>query len=108
MILNLIKNLLGIGGNSAALEAALAAKPLLLDVRTKGEFAGGSVPGAVNIPVQELEARLAELRGKNEQIVVFCRSGSRSAMAKSILERNGLGQVVNGGSWQNVKQHLQK
>ncbi len=107
MLLNLIKSLLGIGGNSAALQAALANKPLLLDVRTKGEFAGGSVPGAVNIPVQELETRLGELREKNRQIVVFCRSGARSGMAKSVLERSGFGSVVNGGSWQNVKRFLQ-
>lgn len=73
----------------------------LVDVRTPGEFSEGSVPGAVNIPVDEISQRLEEFKGK-EQVVVFCRSGSRSSRAEGILTNNGIKNVVNGGTWQMV------
>ena len=76
----------------------------LVDVRTPEEFAEGSVPGAVNIPLDILPGKLAEFKGK-EHTVLFCRSGARSGMAKTFLENNGLRGVVNGGSWQNVNQY---
>jgi|694.fasta_scaffold28506_6 phage shock protein E len=74
---------------------------MLVDVRTEEEFAGGSVKGAVNIPVDEVEDRLAEF-GHDRQIVVFCRSGSRSSRAMSILKSHGYDNVSNGGTWQQV------
>ena len=102
MLLQFIKNLFDGGGN-VHLEAALAQKPLLLDVRSQSEFATGSVAGAVNIPLQNLPGRLKEIRGQ-KHIVVFCRSGNRSGMAKTVLDKNGFANVTNGGSWQNVNQ----
>ncbi len=74
----------------------------LVDVRTPEEVAEGGVAGATNIPLDELEQRLAEFDNKG-QIVVFCRSGSRSSQAKTILEKNGYTNVVNGGSWEQVQ-----
>lgn len=77
----------------------------LLDVRTPGEFAGGHVDGATNIPVQELEAKLATLPAKKDQdIVVYCHTGRRSAMAKELLEKAGFTKVHNLGpmtNWNN-------
>jgi rhodanese-related sulfurtransferase len=61
---------------------------LLLDVRTPEEFAGGHVPEAVNIPVDQLPARLAEV-GARKKIVVYCRSGARSARAAAVLRAAG-------------------
>lgn len=75
----------------------------LIDVRTPGEFAGGSVKGAVNIPLDRIQTEMSKIKGKNN-IVVFCRSGVRSSQAKRILEQNGLQHVVNGGTWKNVYQ----
>lgn len=66
--------------------------PLLLDVRTAAEFAEGRVPGAINIPVQELEARLAELP-RDRELVVYCRSGRRAATASALLREHGYTQV---------------
>jgi phage shock protein E len=74
----------------------------LVDVRTPEEFAEGSAAGAVNIPLQEIGQRLEEFKGKN-QIVVFCRSGNRSSQAKSILEQNGFKNIINGGTWEQVR-----
>jgi rhodanese-related sulfurtransferase len=75
---------------------------LLLDVRTAGEFSSGHIEGATNIPVQELEARLSTLPAKKDQdIVVYCRSGHRSAMAKELLEKAGFTKVHNLGPMTN-------
>ncbi len=75
----------------------------LVDVRSSGEFASGSVKGAVNIPLDRIGSQLAKFKGK-KNIVVFCQSGNRSGQAKSILEKNGVQNVINGGSWSNVNQ----
>lgn len=62
---------------------------LLLDVRTQAEFREGHVPHALNVPVQELQARLHELGPTTRPIVVYCRSGGRSAQASSLLRQVG-------------------
>lgn len=78
-----------------------------VDVRTPGEFSQSSVTGAVNIPLDQVQARIGEFKGK-EDIVVFCRSGNRSSQAKAILEQNGITNVINGGSWEDVKKTYNK
>jgi len=80
---------------------------LLLDVRTPQEFASGHAEGAVNIPVEDLGARLSELKGKeNSEIVVYCHSGHRAGIAKTELEAKGFTRVHNVGGlsdWNSVK-----
>lgn len=68
----------------------------VVDVRTPGEFQSGAYPGALNIPVQELDRRLGEL-SKDRPIVVYCASGMRSASAERLLRARGFADVVNGG-----------
>ncbi len=70
---------------------------LLLDVRTPEEFAAGHIEGAVNVPVQELESRMAELEPKDRPIVVYCRSGNRSGQAARMLTSAGHRQVHDLG-----------
>ncbi|MEB2773876.1 rhodanese-like domain-containing protein [Algoriphagus sp. D3-2-R+10] len=77
----------------------------LVDVRSSGEFASGSVKGAVNIPLDRIGSQLSKFKGK-KNIVVFCRSGNRSSQAKIILEQNGFQNVINGGTYQNVSQSI--
>lgn len=74
----------------------------LVDVRTPSEFEDGHAKGTINIPLDEIEANLDRFKDK-ENIVVFCRSGGRSAHAKMILEQNGFKNVYNAGTWQNVQ-----
>lgn len=93
--------------NLTPLKKALSEGAFLVDVRTPAEFAAGSVPGAVNIPVDQVQNQLDQFKGK-ENIVVFCRSGGRSASAKTILEENGVKDVINGLTWQNVNQNLKE
>ena len=61
----------------------------LLDVRTPDEFAAQHLPGAMNIPVDQLPARAAELGPTSGLVVVYCRSGARSARATAILRAAG-------------------
>lgn len=74
----------------------------LVDVRTPQEVAEGTVDGSTNIPLDEIEQRLSEFDNK-DQIVVFCRSGSRSSQAKTILEKHGYTNIINGGTWEQVQ-----
>jgi len=60
----------------------------VLDVRTPEEFAQGHVAGAVNIPVQDLEARM-DVVPDDAEIVVYCHSGRRAAEAASLLREHG-------------------
>ena len=81
----------------------ISAGAFLVDVRTPEEFESGHVHASVNIPLDEVTDRLDEFSGK-DHIIVFCRSGSRSGMAKAILAQAGLTNVTNGGTWEDVKQ----
>ncbi|MEZ4236612.1 MAG: rhodanese-like domain-containing protein [Myxococcota bacterium] len=74
---------------------------LLVDVRTPGEFAAGHLDGAVNIPVDQLKARLRELPDKQRPVVVYCRSGARSAAAAGTLKAAGYAQVEDLGAMRN-------
>lgn len=70
---------------------------LLVDVRTPGEFASGHLPGARNVPLDRLEAQAKDLGSPDRAIVVYCRSGGRSAAAASTLKRMGFHAVHDLG-----------
>lgn len=61
--------------------------PFVLDVRTPEEYVAGHVPGAVNIPHDQLATRLAEVP-KDKDVVLYCRSGRRAVMAGEVLASN--------------------
>lgn len=93
--------------SSENLATLISDDAFLVDVRTPAEFAGGSVKGAVNIPLDRVPNQLAKFENK-KHIIVFCRSGNRSHQAKSILQQNGFANVTNGGTWQHVNQFIKK
>jgi rhodanese-related sulfurtransferase len=76
--------------------------PLVLDVRSEDEYRGGHIPGAVNIPHDELAARIAELPSRRStEIVVHCQSGRRAGLAEAVLRENGYSNVRDlEGHWQ--------
>ena len=88
------------GSNVSSAEARqlVQAGARLVDVRTPDEFAAGHIPGAVNIPVQQLDARLSELQPKDAAVVVYCRSGHRSGKAASMLKNAGFNAVSDLGA----------
>jgi len=84
----------------------IASGAVVIDVRTAEEFATGHVDHAVNIPVEELPGRIAEvgtLASKDQPIVVYCASGFRAASAQRALLKAGYSRVVNGGSVDDLK-----
>ena len=80
-----------------AVEAEVQTGPLIIDVRSEDEYAYGAYPGAINIPLDELEYRASELTDKDRKIVLYCASGARSAYALQILKAMGFTNSENGG-----------
>ncbi|TFF37077.1 rhodanese-like domain-containing protein [Mucilaginibacter psychrotolerans] len=101
--MNFFRQLFG-GSSAVDLESLIKEGAFIVDVRTPGEYAGGHAKGAVNIPLDQLPKQLAKFKHK-QNIIVCCQSGGRSGQAKTIFEKNGFGNVTNGGSWNNVAQY---
>lgn len=81
-------------------------KPMIIDVRTPGEFMGGNVAGSINIPLQEIPERMEEIRKMEGPILLCCASGNRSGQATAFLRANGI-DCENGGSWLDVNFEMQ-
>lgn len=77
-------------------------KTFLVDVRTPAEVAEVSVPGAVNIPLDQVPDNLERFKQAEGAVVVFCRSGARSGNAQNWLKQNGVEDVHNGGGYAQV------
>ena len=104
-MINLLKKLFGLGPNVNYTELVKNGA-IVLDVRSKSEYAGGHIKGAVNISVDTLRNNLGKLKDKDKPIITCCASGMRSASAKSILASNGYTQVYNGGGWYSLQNKL--
>jgi phage shock protein E len=99
-MMSFIKKLLGLESQED-LAAMVADGALLVDVRTPGEYQSGHVKGSINIPLDQLGNQLGKLKN-SKNIVVFCQSGTRSRMAKMLLQQKGFNNVVNGGTWKAI------
>jgi phage shock protein E len=79
-----------------AQEIAGGHAPLILDVRTEEEFRSGHIPGAHNVPIDQLPAQLSSLGiAKSDEVVVHCERGARAAKAEQLLEASGYSHVVD-------------
>lgn len=72
-------------------------KPLVVDVRTPQEFRSGAFPGAINIPLDELQMHVNKLGDNSREITLYCASGARSAYGQRVLQQLGFTNVKNGG-----------
>jgi phage shock protein E len=104
-MLKALKKLLGFGPKVDYSELVKQGA-IILDVRSKGEYAGGHIKGSMNISVDQLQNNLGKLKDKNQPIITCCASGMRSASAKSILKSNGFLQVYNGGGWSSLRNKI--
>lgn len=86
----------------ALLATPAESRPLLLDVRTSLEFSAGHLPGAVNIPVDELRGRLAELP-RDRRIAAYCQVGQRGYLATRILLQSGFAAANLGGGYKTYR-----
>lgn len=73
---------------------------VLLDVRTPGEYAAGHIPGAVNVPVDELRGRLGELP-RDREVAAYCQVGQRGYLATRILRHAGFRASNVGGGYKS-------
>jgi len=89
----------GAKSRGARAKAMVAAGAVLLDVRSPGEFAGGHLPNALNIPISQLGSRIGEVPA-GSKVVVYCQSGVRSRQAVSLLQKKGH-EVFDLGSWRD-------
>jgi phage shock protein E len=92
------------GADSAAAKEKTKQGAMVVDVRTPAEYEAGHYKDSTNIPLQDLQSRLAEIRDKNKAIVVYCASGRRSATAAKILTAAGFADVTNAGGLRNLEQ----
>ena len=103
-MLDSIKNLFGLEKTDFAQLVKEGA--IILDVRSKGEYAGGHIKGSINLPLDQLGNNLQKLKDKAKPIITCCASGMRSASAKSILKSNGYTEVYNGGGWNSLQNKI--
>ena len=77
-------------------------RPFLVDVRTVEEFAKGNIPGAVNIPLDEMRSRLGDFP-RDREIAVYCQVGQRGYFATRILQQKGFKVANIGGGYSTFK-----
>ncbi|MBN8686765.1 MAG: rhodanese-like domain-containing protein [Chitinophagales bacterium] len=70
---------------------------IIVDVRSPMEYDMEHIPGAINIPVDQIPYKTAEFKTFQHPVVVYCRSGARSSMALGLLQQSGISNVYNGG-----------
>lgn len=104
-MLQSIKKLFGIGPK-VDYGQLIKEGAIILDVRSKGEFAGGHIKNALNIPLDQLGNSLSKFKDKNKTIICCCASGMRSGSATSVLKSKGYTQVYNGGGWRGLNNKI--
>lgn len=80
---------------------------IILDVRSKAEYAQGAIPGSKHIPLQEIGSKMERIKKWNAPIITCCASGMRSASAAAIIKQQGV-EVMNGGGWFRLNQRLEE
>lgn len=82
--------------NAEAFKAAMAKpdKPIVIDVREPGEYKGGYIAGATNIPLSQITGRLSEIP-KDRPVLLYCRSGMRSKSAAKLLLKHGYPELAH-------------
>lgn len=82
----------------------------IIDVRTVAEFSAGHVEGAINIPVDQIGQLAPSIKGlkPDSTILVYCRSGRRSAAATQILRQQGYKRVLDGGGLESAAKSLKQ
>ncbi|WP_447950975.1 rhodanese-like domain-containing protein [Chryseobacterium koreense] len=103
-MLDTIKNLFGLQNTDYA--KLVKSGAIILDVRSKGEFASGHIKNSINIPVDQLQNNLSRLKDKNKCIITCCASGMRSSSAQNILKKAGYTDVHNGGGWMSLNNKI--
>ena len=78
---------------------------IIIDVRTKNEYANGAINGSKNIPLQIISSKIKDIKKLNKPVITCCVSGMRSANAASILKQNDI-EAINGGGWISLRSKI--
>ena len=78
---------------------------IILDVRTLPEWNDGHTEGAKHIVLNTIPENIEEIKSWDKPVIAVCKSGGRSGQATDFLAQHGV-DIINGGPWQNVDQHL--
>ncbi len=81
--------------DGATAKALVADGAKVVDVRTPQEFAAGHVPGAMNIPYEEIGRRASEIGPSSTPVVLYCRTGRRSGIAAEALQKAGYSKLYD-------------
>lgn len=97
-----------LGFGSSKIVEALNRGAVVIDVRTAYEFDQGHVHQSLNMPVDRISSNVERIKDMKKPVIFCCESGMRSGQAVSIMKKNGLKDVYNGGSWQSVLKAISK
>ena len=90
-------------------EIVIDEKTTVIDVRTEKEYNAGHLKNSINIPYGEIKDTIGKhVHDKNQKIIVYCRSGRRSGIAKKTLDEMGYTNVINTGAYEKLKKNEQK
>jgi phage shock protein E len=93
------------GGDNTDYKGLVSNGALIVDVRSAGEYSGGHIQGSINIPVDTIQSKMAELKKKGKPVITVCLSGARSGMAQNALTAAGI-EAYNGGPWLSLEKKL--
>ena len=99
-----LKKLFG-GGPAVDYRELMDNGAMIIDVRTKAEYAAGHIKGSVNIPLDQIGNSVKKIKAKNKMVITCCRSGRRSGIAANMLNQKGV-KAVNGGGWNSLERKL--
>ncbi len=100
-----LMQLFGIKSQKQKITEAKARGALVVDVRTPAEFKHGHIRGSVNIPLDKIASKSAELAKKGKPVITCCRSGMRSRSAAMTLKAKNI-EAINGGAWTSLQKLL--
>lgn len=98
-------DILGLGNKSAKVKELLSNGAIIVDVRSKAEYAGGSIAKSKNIPLENLSDYLENWKKSGQQIVFCCASGMRSSSATRQAKAKGI-DAMNGGGWASLSKFV--
>ena len=93
------------GNKNKKIEDFKSRGAIILDVRSKGEYDSGAIPGSKNIPLQSLNSKISAIKKWDKPVICCCASGMRSGSAAGILRSQGI-EAINGGGWFSLSKKL--
>lgn len=93
------------GNKTKKLQDFKSRDAIIIDVRTKGEYNSGAIPGSKNIPLQTISTKINKIKKLDKPVITCCASGMRSGSAAAILRSNGI-EAMNGGGWYSLSKKL--